>query len=180
MKINESDFEYRGYRCITTFTDMGHRCGYVGVSEGHPLYQKHADDKIKITMKELEEDEEMGQIGNRGVWTLLGLPNDEDDQVRLGSYFMVHGGITYADGGKDSHHPIDSDLWWFGFDCGHYGDCPDYELLEKTWGDNEMVRHRLEDKWLYDEYEVRTLEYVQQECRNLADQIIRLIENKYK
>ena len=180
MKIKESDFGYRGYRCVTTFTDMGYRCGYVGIPKGHPLYGKHNDSQVKVTMKELIEDEEMNQIGNRGVWTLLGLPNDEDDQVRLDSYFMVHGGITYAAGGKNSHHPIDTDLWWFGFDCGHYGDCPDYDLLEKTWGDNEMVCHRLEDKGLYEEYEVRTLEYVQQECKNLVDQIIKLTESKYK
>ena len=180
MKINESDFSYRGYRCVTTFTDMGHRCGYVGVPEGHPLYGKYNDSQVKVTLKELIEDEEMNQIGNRGVWTLLGLPNDEDDQVRLGSYFMVHGGITYTDGGKDFHHPVDSNLWWFGFDCGHTGDCPDYDLLEELFGDNEMVRHRLEDRWLYEEYPVRDLEYVQQECKNLVDQIINLVNKSYK
>ena len=180
MKIIESDFVYKGYRCVTTFTDMGHRCGYVGLPEDHPLYGMENDDKVRVTMKELVEDEKMGMIGNRGVWTLLGLPENEEERVRLGSYFMVHGGITYAAGGKDSHHPIDSDLWWFGFDCGHYGDCPDYDLLEKTWGDNEMVRHRLEDKGVYEEYEIRTLEYVQQECRNLVDQIVNLVEKNYK
>ena len=181
MKINESDFEYRGYRCVTTFTDMGYRCGYVGIPKGHPLYGQDSSSKVKVTMKELEEDKEMGVIGNRGVWTVMfASPDDEEDEVKIGLYFMVHGGITYAAGGKDSHHPIDSDLWWFGFDCGHYGDCPDYELLEKTWGDNEMVRHRLDDKWLYDGYEVRTLGYAQQECRNLVDQIINLVEKSYK
>jgi hypothetical protein len=179
MKIIESDFFYRGYRCITTFTDLGHRCGYVGLSEGHPLYGKYNDSQVKVTMKELIEDEEMNQIGNRGVWTLLGLPNDEDDRVRLGSYFMIHGGITYADGGKDSHHPIDSDMWWLGFDCGHYGDCPDYDMLEELFGDDEKVKHRLEDRWLYEEYPVRDLKYVQQECKNLVDQIINLIEKYY-
>ena len=181
MKIIESDFSYRGYRCVTTFTDMGHRCGYVGVSEDHPLYGMTNDSKVKVTMKELEEDEEMGQIGNRGAWTLVfNIPEDEEDEVRLGLYFMVHGGISYASGGKDSHHPINSDLWWFGFDCGHAGDCPDYDLLEELFGDNEMVKHRLEDRWIYEEYPVRDLEYVQQECRNLVDQIINLVEKSYK
>ena len=180
MKIVESDFTYRGYGCVTTFTDMGIRCGYVGVPKNHPLYKKGEDSQVKVTLKELMEDEEMNQIGNRGVWTLLGLPSDEEDRVRLGSYFSVHGGITYAAGGKDSHHPIDSDLWWFGFDYGHAGDCPDYDLLEELFGDNEMVKHRLEDRWLYEEYPVRDLEYVQQECKNLVDQIIKLVEKSYK
>ena len=174
MKIIESDFEYKGYRCVTIFTSFGWRCGYVGVLEGHPLYGKDRNSLLDVTLKELEEDDEMGIIGNRGVWTLLGLPDEEDGKVRLGSYFMVHGGISYTDGGKDSHHPVDSDLWWLGFDCGHHGDCPDYDLLEKTWGDDEMVRHRLEDRWLYQDYEVRNLEYVQQNCRDLVDQIINL------
>ena len=45
----------------------------------------------------------------------------------------------------DFDHPIkDTGLWWIGFDCGH----------------------------CYDEGKIRTLEYVQQECRNLVDQII--------
>lgn len=176
MKIIESDFSYRGYRCVTTFTDLGHRCGYVGVPEGHSLYGKSTDSQVKVTLRELYEDEKMNQIGNRGVWTLLGLPSDEDDQVRLGTYFLVHGGITYAKGGKGSHHPVDSDLWWFGFDCGHAGDCPDYDLLEELFGDDEMVQYRLKDKWLYKNGEVRDLKYVEQECRNLVDQIIELVD----
>lgn len=181
MKINESDFGYRGYRCVTTFTDMGYRCGYVGISEGHPLYGKDSSSKVKVTMKELEEDKEIGVIGNRGVWTIMfASPDDEEDEVTVGLYFMVHGGITYADGGKDSHHPVESDLWWFGFDCGHAGDCPDYDLLEELFGDDELVQYRLKDKWIYADDEVRTLEYVQQECKNLVDQIIRLTESKYK
>lgn len=177
MKIVESDFTYKGYRCVTTFTDMGFRCGYVGVPEGHPLYKKTSNDRVEVTMKELEEDEEMGQVGNRGAWTILFRGSgDENEKVRLGLYFMVHGGITYANGGKDSHHPVESDLWWFGFDCGHACDCPDYELLEELFGDDELVQHRLKDKWIYADNEVRTLEYVQQECRNLVDQIINLTE----
>ena len=179
MKIIESDFEYKGYRCVTTFTDMGFRCGYVGIPEGHPLYGKEISSQIKVTMKELCEDEEMNQIDNRGIWTILGLPQDEDDRVTLGSYFLVHGGITFAGGGINSHHPIDSDLWWLGFDCGHYGDCPDYDLLEKTWGDTEIVKYRLQDRCLYEiilDSAVRDLEYVQQECKNLVDQIIRYCE----
>ena len=62
MKKIESDFEYKDYRCVTTFTDMGFRCGYVGLPEGHPLYGKHHDSQIKVTMKELLDDEEMSEL----------------------------------------------------------------------------------------------------------------------
>ena len=179
MLLIESEFEYKGYKCVTTFTDMGHRCGYVAIPEGHPLYGKQIDSQLKVTLAELCNDEEMGKVGKRGVWTLLGLPDNEDDQVNIGSYFSVHGSITYADGGKNSHHPIDSDYWWLGFDCGHYGDCPDYDLLEKLWGDNIMVQHRIQDRDIYEGCEVRTLGYVQQECKNLVSQIIKLVEQYY-
>ena len=33
----ESDFEYNGYRCLVRATEMGHRCGYVVLPQGHAL-----------------------------------------------------------------------------------------------------------------------------------------------
>lgn len=36
--IIESDFEYNGFRCLTTFTQDGCRAGYVGLPHGNPLY----------------------------------------------------------------------------------------------------------------------------------------------
>ncbi len=180
MKIIESDFEYRGYRCVTTFTDMGHRCGYVGVPKEHPLYGKHSNNQVKVTLKELSEDIKLSEIGNRGMWTIsFHTPKSEDDLVDIAFYFKVHGGINYADGGNG--HPVESDLWWFGFDCGHAGDCPDYDMQEKTWGkDNKMVKYRTIERKLYKDAVVRTLEYTQQECRNFVDQIINLVEKYYK
>lgn len=37
----------------------------------------------------------------------------------------VHGGVTFAAGGKNSEHPIKSNLWWIGFDCAHLDDTPE-------------------------------------------------------
>ena len=176
MKIIESDFEYRGYRCVTIFHDGGFRCGYVGLPEGHPLYKKDYKDQINVTLKDIVGT----PVGKRGVFTLLGLPDNLDDQINMDAYFDVHGGLTFSAGGKNSHHPVDSDLWWLGFDCGHAGDCPDYELLEKLWGNDRLVKSRLGDRWLYEEDEVRDLAYVQQECKNLVDQIIDLVNKYYK
>lgn len=45
----ESDFIYKGYRCITIFNSLGIRCGYVGIPKGHCLYGKTDCDKVGVT-----------------------------------------------------------------------------------------------------------------------------------
>lgn len=175
MKIIESDFEYKDYRCVTTFTDMGIRCGYVALPKGHPLYGKSAFSDTKVPFRDIMNS----TLGKRSVLTLLGFPEDADLPVTLCAYFDVHGGITFADGG----HPIDDDNWYIGFDCCHYQDGKDLDLVLKIWADDEGIKKRVQlDKELGfdDGYEVRTLEYVQQECRSLVDQIIELIDKYYK
>lgn len=65
--------------------------------------------------------------------------------------------------------------WWIGFDCGHYGDTKDYEKAWEVWKDNEDILRRLEEDRNYAPDlggAVRSLEYVQSECRSLIDQII--------
>ena len=42
--IVEKDFIYCGYRCIVIGTSMGHRCGYIEIPEGNPLYEKNYDE----------------------------------------------------------------------------------------------------------------------------------------
>ena len=50
----EKDFEHNGHRCVVIFTDMGHRCGYVGVPKWHPLYGKGYDDYLDIKKEDIE------------------------------------------------------------------------------------------------------------------------------
>lgn len=40
----EKLFVYRGFPCLVVMTDMGHRCGYVGVGDQHPLFGVNYDD----------------------------------------------------------------------------------------------------------------------------------------
>ena len=63
----EKDFEHNGHRCVVIFTDMGHRCGYVGVNESSPLWCKDYCDYLPINKSELEGEE----IGKRGVFPLM-------------------------------------------------------------------------------------------------------------
>jgi hypothetical protein len=42
--------------------------------------------------------------------------------------YICHGGITFT--GVDE---LLSHKWWIGFDCGHYNDLPDLDLIEKEY-----------------------------------------------
>ena len=42
----ESDFTYKGYRCLVTIHPSGWRCGYIEVKQSHPLYGKNYNDEI--------------------------------------------------------------------------------------------------------------------------------------
>jgi len=59
---------------------------------------------------------------------------------------LVHGGLTYS--GR-AHWNETDDRWYFGFDCGHHEDfCPFLEDSEGVY---------------------RTMDYVEGECKRLAD-----------
>ena len=169
----ESDFIYKNYRCVVVFSDMGYRCGYVGVKPGHLLYKKEFTDYLDISKSELDGEE----IGNRGIIPLVFAAFDNDERIRIDSYFDVHGGLTYS--GGNEKYPIESDLWWFGFDCAHYGDGKDIDLMEEYWGDNPQIQQRIRLEKEYYNYEycydpVRSKRYVENECKSLVDQIINL------
>lgn len=87
-------------------------------------------------------------------------------------YFDVHWGVTYAKGGKGSTHPVESDMFWLGFDCGHYGDERDIDLGLK-YG---LITPQ--DTWWMWSYggNVKSEEYVSNECKKLADQVADLLE----
>lgn len=130
-KIQWQD-EATGYPCLIKRNNIGALCGYVGVSEGHPLYRKDY--------------------------------NDVD-----GVY--AHGGLTYADACQEdpSHHGIchipepgePDHVWWFGFDCAHAGDyMPGYPAALREIG----LKYHSHDTY-------RNLAYVQEECRQLAQQL---------
>lgn len=76
--------------------------------------------------------------------------NLDAGKVSLELLLEVHGGVTYADKWKGR------DGWWLGFDCGH---CDDYQPHFDSLFVNVYSRYR-------------TLEYVADECRSLARQIV--------
>jgi hypothetical protein len=72
----------------------------------------------------------------------------------------VHGGITFAEADVPCDAPGVDDAWWLGFDCAHAGDQPDFDLP----GTHDSYEH------LFRYGVVRTQEYVEAECRKLAEQ----------
>ena len=85
----------------------------------------------------------------------------------------VHGGLSYSDGDPD--YPIESKLWWFGFDCAHGYDKRDFETAEKLFKDNPEALNILENirqaNFENDLGKLWTLEDVEEECKQLAEQL---------
>ena len=166
--VVEREFEHAGYKCVVIFGSIGHRCGYVGIPKNHPLYGKDYSDYLEI---------KKADVGDRevsGIFPLLGACLDKDERVRIEAYFQCHGGITFSDGGVNSGYPINSDLWWFGFDCGHVGDKPDLEYAIEKFPKhiNELrIRKQIDDLYPIEGDIVCTEEYVADECKKLAEQL---------
>ena len=166
--IVEQEFEHAGYKCVVTFNAMGHRCGYVGISKNHHLYGKDYSDYLDIKKKDIEGKEVSG------AFPFLGALIDKDERVRIEAYFTCHGGITYAGGGEHSSYPIESDLWWFGFDCAHYYDAKDLRLAYErfpNYRESLAMQIEYEDRFHIDGSIIRTEEYVADECKKLAEQL---------
>ena len=137
----ESFFYHNGLPCIVLFTTSGHRCGYVGVPSTHPLSNIDYNDDLCL----------------------------DTESVRLSLLFNVHGGITYSD--KSKTYPIAQyePIWWFGFDCAHCGDDKDFETFKNYYPLKDYIRLREIYNWCSGE--VKTKEYVEEECKSLAKQI---------
>ena len=164
----ESDFMYKGLRCVVIMTCMGHRCGYVGISKDNYLYGKCYDEEISLE----NNNQLMKKLNNRKSI----IPED---------YFDVHGGITFSNGGLNHEYPVQSDLWWFGFDCTHAWDKCDYEKV-KEYNLCEPCEEEYFDKLIQIENRhpragiIRTQDYVEQQCKLLADQLLLFEENNFK
>jgi hypothetical protein len=149
----EKQGEYNGYQYYIVAQPAGHRCGYVNIPEGHYLYNKNYQDKLDISVDVLEGQ----KMGKRGVIDLF-CWNGED--VNMGILFDVHGGITYS---EDCLGDLKG--WFIGFDCAHYYDAKDFSIMDEKYKEIEM---RFQSRGI-----VRTREYVEQECHNLINQIIK-------
>ncbi len=129
LPVTEIRFEHMGFPCVVLFMPMGYRCGYVGVPQTHPAYQRG--------YHELNID--------------------------------CHGGLTYAEDHLCNQH--DTETWWLGFDCNHYGDARDIEATKRYFPKcyEEMSKYRYYHSYPGDR--PCSLEYAKVHCRRIAKQL---------
>lgn len=166
----EQDFiSEEGLRCIgIAITDMGHRCGYVGVPKGHVLYgikySENLPDAVSFVTEEILNNAEIGSRGAIPVFFSAFSGNSN----RLDVVIDVHGSLTYSGGGEGNTYPVpDTDLWWFGFDCAHCDDGKDFSIMD------ELTQKQYAEglRWNSGTGTVRSKKYVESHLRLLARQL---------
>lgn len=85
-----------------------------------------------------------------------------DNELRI----YCHGGLTYAN--RRLQTQPDTDLWWIGFDCAHYGDRPDMEAIQRYYPENKHLM-QYAASLSFDGDTVKTLEYVKENCIHIAE-----------
>lgn len=104
--------------CLIHRNDLGTLCGYVGVTEGHPFFEKDYDN--------LYDD-----ITVHGGLTYSDKCQETGDEAI---------GIC--------HVPLPGraeDVWWLGFDCGHaYDLTPSWSMPGTTYRDFQYVKTEVE------------------------------------
>lgn len=152
-RVSVSGIE-QGLRFEVVETDMGHRCGYVEIPQHHPIFGVAYSQPAPHKQAGILKGEMIGKRGVLDVFTM-----DIDGVPRLGNLFDVHGSLTFS-GPRNT-----MDDWWLGFDCCHSGDARDPELCSPAM-------KAIENRFGRDDGSViRTNEYVESECRSLAQQI---------
>lgn len=158
-----------GLPCLIVRGPVGALCGYVCVSEGHPLFGVPYSDRAPLPRERL-----VAMLEARGALDLYESDLDTEEGVDVGALFSVHGGLTFArhcaEGEPDHgicHRPEPGEpdhVWWFGFDCAH---CDDYvpglisdyrDPLGTPTGWGTVI-------------EYRDRAYVEAECASLAKQL---------
>lgn len=96
-------------------------------------------------------------------------PHQDLNGERPVEVFEVYGGLTFS----RSLVRNAEEGWYFGFDCAHYGDAPDYEAYKKYMGE-----HFNQKTWddLYGDGAHRTLDFCIEECEKLAQQLVKVKE----
>lgn len=142
-------------------TEMGHRCGYVSIPNGHYLYGKEQSEPlIGLNIGSVMEE----KIGDRGVIPILlhsmsETPNEEDS-IPMNVLFNVHGSITYSNEFAEL-----GPGWWIGFDCRHHNDLPDPSLMSEEYSFLNVLNHNRGTET------IKTTAYVETQCKNLITQI---------
>ena len=102
----EKVWSHNDNACVVIMTDMGHRCGYVGIPKEHPLfgakYNEHSN-FLEDTLDSIKDS----PIGKRGIIPVFCWDGEKASPEIV---FDVHGGLTYS--GEGDKYPIKmKDVW---------------------------------------------------------------------
>ena len=178
-----------GLPCLIVRNDLGSLCGYVGVTEGHPLFAiDYASCSLPTAKPRGPEPDNESVFSEwmkeRRAAQLICDASDELNHCehRPENMLNAHGGITFTNFGerypefpeRGVYHessPGETEperVWWIGFDCAHYGDMQPFMLLTEMWMnppfDNTII---LDDPNLT----YKDFEYVRNECKKIVDQL---------
>lgn len=146
-----------GLRAVVLMTDMGHRCGYVGIGTDHPLFRVKYDEQHRLLKMNMERTTDKMSP----VQVMCAAAKSEDELNTPEYVFEVHGGITFSSDGS-GEYPVASNLWWYGYDCAHAGDLPTPDsFMGRTYANTGLDRDGVH----------RTLDFCIDECESLATQL---------
>jgi hypothetical protein len=86
----------------------------------------------------------------------IGNPLYEKEDIYDGNAIYVHGGVTFQGRQEDGGD------WWIGFDCAHYED-----FVPGFYGIFKLEYPLLQEHAIY-----RDIEYVREQCKSMADQVL--------
>lgn len=126
FKIEKDWVTESGLRAVVIFgINTKTRCGYIAVPKTHVTYGKTYREQLNSITQSQADTTSLGNKSPMLLLTAVCGSDDEFNSVRrsLDIIIEVHGGITYNSNSVDSNYPVEADgLWWFGYDCNHFGD----------------------------------------------------------
>jgi hypothetical protein len=153
------EWRHNGFPCLMQRNmSGGNWCGYVGVTEGHPWFQKGLDGGSHCRTCYGDESEECETCKGTGL------------SYDLKEEPTMHGGCTYTGmcAGDICHIPRpgeSAEVWWVGFDFAHHMDLsPGFKRMTR-------MAMELQGQEARDFGEIyRDMRYVKSEVERVSDQ----------
>ena len=164
IEDNKVSFTSDGLNCHMCRGPLGTWCGYVGIPKSHPWYGKSYSAEVKPSPEMLTNRHE-NDHGSIDLFCAMLSETSSNESLSISLCMRVHGGLTYA----NDHHPYakPDGLWWFGFDCAHFGD------LVPVFAEQFDRLQILRNNEVY-----RDQQYVVAECQSLAAQLVKIGTNE--
>jgi hypothetical protein len=138
--------------------ETGTWCGYVGVQKDHPWFKKDYGETVPTSTIVGNWKDRAIDLDKTSILSLfkIAMADGKDGEESIDTLIQVHGGLTYSGWLTKKNKNI---LWYFGFDCAHYGDfmpglCHNPSYL--SFGDTGVYRDQ---------------QYVHAEVVSLAEQL---------